>query len=242
MSSPTVWNQQCFFSRRQEGAQVGRQTESLSKSWADGTISDYETTRTQADYLDYTKRKDRSMQETISMSQDSSVGFASYKGDSKMDQAQSNLGQGTVSGVWSFQGSRPTVYRSRLYACLGEFVQCLDPVTGQAMWKTKVVQDSQLLDHAPTPPALVNGKVFIGTKCGHLACLSAESGHVLWKLRLGEPVLFQPAVANGRVFVPGSNGSLFCVETQDQADDGWLMWGGSPGHNGTVEEFAGRPI
>jgi Ca-activated chloride channel homolog len=237
-SSPTVWRQQCFFSRRQAGGTDACQTESLSN-----TISDYEATRTQADYLDYAKRKVRSVQETMFMNQDTIVGFASFKGDSKMHQAQENLGQGTVSGIWSFQGSRPVIYRERLYGCMGEYVQCLDPLTGQAKWKTKVVQgSSQMLDHALAPPALVNGKVFIGTKSGDLACLSAESGQLLWNVGLGEPVVFQPSIANGRVFVPTSNGSLFCVETGDQADDGWLMWGGGPGHNGIVEELAGRPM
>ena len=61
-------------------------------------------------------------------------------------------------------------------------------------------------------------------------------------MRLGEPVVFQPATANGRVFVPTSKGSLFCVETGDEADDGWLMWGGSPGHNGAVDEPAREAV
>ena len=176
-SSPTVKNGQCFFSRRQERRNACL-TESLSKSISDGTLSDYEGTQTQADYLDYDKRKSNSAQEDVFGKQDTLVGFATLKGDAKMHQAQANLGQGTVAGVWSYQGSRPAIYRERLYGCMGGFVQCLDPVTGQTIWKTKVVNGASQLDHALTPPALVNGKVFIGTNSGNLICLSAESGNV----------------------------------------------------------------
>ena len=30
-------------------------------------------------------------------------------------------------------------------------------------------------------------------------------------------------------------GSLFCLETGDPGDDGWLMWGAGPNHNGRLE-------
>ena len=145
----------------------------------------------------------------------------------------SPIRHGTVAGVWAFQGSRPFVYRNRLYNCMGTFVQCLDPLSGNIIWKTKVVDgNQQLLDHVLTPPVLVNGKVIVGTSFGDVACLSAKSGAWLWREVVGEPITFQLAVAKGRVYVPTATGSLFCLETGDAKDDGWFMWGGTAAHNG----------
>ena len=80
----------------------------------------------------------------------------------------------------------------------------------------------------------VNGKVFVGTAQGAVVCLSAESGQELWRATVGEPIIFQPVVAAGRVYVTSGKGTLFCVETGDAEDDGWLMWGGDPAHNGLL--------
>lgn len=86
-----------------------------------------------------------------------------------------------------------------------------------------------------TPPALVNGKVFVGTLSGDVFCLSARSGDVIWNTNVGEPIVFQPAVARGRVYVSTNVGSLYSLETGDDGDDGWLMWGATAGHNGLPE-------
>jgi outer membrane protein assembly factor BamB len=86
-----------------------------------------------------------------------------------------------------------------------------------------------------TPPAAVNGKLFVGTAAGEVLCLSADKGERLWSANVGEPVVFQPAVARGRVYVATSAGSLICLETGDAKDDGWLMWGGSAAHNGAAK-------
>jgi outer membrane protein assembly factor BamB len=82
--------------------------------------------------------------------------------------------------------------------------------------------------------------LFLGTLDGRVLCLSAATGETLWSVRIGEPVLLQPAVARGRVYAPTGAGSLFCLETGDPADDGWLMWGATPAHNGLPEGAAPR--
>jgi outer membrane protein assembly factor BamB len=119
---------------------------------------------------------------------------------------------------------------------MGDCVICLDPSSGNIVWKTKIVQGNhRIIDHVLTPPVLVNGKVFVGTSFGEVACLSAESGDWLWREIIGEPISFQPAVAKGRLFVPTRTGSLYCLNTGDAKDDGWVMWGGTAAHNGVTE-------
>jgi outer membrane protein assembly factor BamB len=154
-----------------------------------------------------------------------------------MEHSQVNLGQGTVAGVWSYQGSRPFLYRNRLYNAAGRCVQCVDPLSGDVLWKTTVVDGTKpLVDHMLTPPVLVNAKVIVGTATGEMICLDAESGEWIWRESIGESISFQPAVAHGRVYVPTAAGSLHCLETGDPGDHGWLMWGGTPEHNGVEAE------
>lgn len=158
------------------------------------------------------------------------------KGDAKIGQAMGNLGQGSVHGVWSYQGSKPIVYRGRLYSAMGDALLCVDPKTEQVIWKKEFRppkdKKTQLLDAMVSPPALVNDKAFVGTGYGEVVCVSAGTGKVVWEVSIGEPLAFQPAVAEGRVYVSTESGSLYCLETGDPKDDGWLMWGANAAHTG----------
>jgi Ca-activated chloride channel family protein len=245
-SSPTVRDRQCYFSRREEKAdESGRAAAQQSEHLAvrgfglHARTMKMETTEQAADYLDYGKRSARSPQEKAYAAYDAGVGFAFSKGHAKMEQARLHLGHGTVAGVWSYQGSRPFLWRGRLYSAMGDTLKCVDPATEAVLWQRPLhprgPDEPEVLDSHLTPPAPVNGKVFVGTTRGEVFCLSAETGEPLWSADVGEPVLFQPAVAGGRVYVPTYLGSLICLETGDAGDDGWLMWGANPAHNGLPE-------
>jgi outer membrane protein assembly factor BamB len=124
-----------------------------------------------------------------------------------------------------------------MYTGQGDSVHCVEADTQKVLWKKPVTRAAggEVLDAATTPPAVVNGKLFVGTSDGRLLCLSAETGDELWSVPLGEPVLFQPAVVGGRVFVGTAGGTLFGLETGDPDADGWRMWGATPAHNGMPE-------
>jgi Ca-activated chloride channel homolog len=267
-SPPVVWQNRCYFSRREEVAQKGdrkvkQQTEQLAGRGIGlkDDLSDFVATARSADYLDIDKRLSSSPVETANQAKDAGVGFtalkagaggaykvelsgsmglATGKGDAKIMQAMKNVGQGSVVGVWSYQGSKPFIYKGRLYNVMGDAVQCVDPKTGKIVWKTVFNQSDKkdktggqkLLDSVLTPPALVNDKVFLGTSAGQIVCLSAQSGDAIWKATVGEPIVFQPAVAKGHVYASTIAGTLFCLETGDPKDDGWLMWGATAAHNG----------
>jgi Ca-activated chloride channel homolog len=243
-SAPAVWNEQCYFSRRdqatvqRDGQVVLQQTESLAcrgRGAFGGTVTMGQTTQ-DADYLDYSKRKERSPRERESMHFDGNVGFAYAKGDAKMEQARMHLGHGTVSGMWSFQGSKSFLSGGRLYSAMGDTLKCVDPAGEEVLWQRPLHPREQgepeILDSMVTPPALVNGKALVGTSKGEVICLCATTGERLWSVNVGEPILFQTAVAKGRVYLGTYSGSLVCLETGDEKDDGWLMWGGGPEHNG----------
>jgi len=148
-----------------------------------------------------------------------------------------NLGKGSVCGVWSYQGSKPFICNGNLYSSMGDTLKCVDPTSEKILWEKNLhdKKKDQQTDSLTTPPALVNGKAFVGTTTGEVFCMGADKGKVLWSVNVGAPVLFQPAVVNGRVYVSTNNGGLFCLETGDAKDDGWLMWGANAGHNGAVK-------
>ncbi|MCI0378959.1 MAG: PQQ-binding-like beta-propeller repeat protein [Gemmataceae bacterium] len=246
-SSPCVRDQECYFSQRKEvfaeraGRREAQQTEHVAACGATmagaGTVADHEYSVTSflADHLDHVKRAGGSPRYMAYELHDAGVGFAYAKGDAKMHQAMYNLGQAHVSGLWAYQGSKPFVYRGRMYSALGDSFHCVDPKTEQAFWRKKLHEareQSDYLDHILTPPALVNGKAFVGSMFGDLSCLSADSGEQLWQVNVGESIMFQPAVASGRVYAATAEGSLICLETGDASDDGWFMWGANASHNG----------
>jgi Ca-activated chloride channel family protein len=251
-SSPALYKGKTYFSQREvrvtkgaDGKEVKHQEEALAgrpatpppAGGATGTGGALRDTARRADYLDSEKRKG-SLREKEYKGNDASVGFATAPDAANLGLARHNLGQSTVNGVWSFQGSRPFVYKGQLFSSMGDEVKCVDPKTEKVVW-THSVRDKNdkgpLVDAALTPPALVNGKAFIATSAGQVICLNAENGSELWRVTVGDPILFQPAIAHGCVFVGTANGRVYCIETGDEADHGWMMWGADAAHNGRVE-------
>ena len=131
------------------------------------------------------------------------------------------------------------VHRGRLYSAMGDTIKCVDARTDKIVWQRafRLKDQSPLADRTLTPPALVNGKLFVCTAFGHVLCLSAESGALLWSVNVGEPIVFQPAVSGGRVYVGTQAGSVWAIDTGDRSDDSWKMWGGNLGsqrHHGVT--------
>ena len=243
-SSPAVYNGKVYFSQRmvaktkdKDGKECEQQMEALAgrDTSKDGKILVYESTKHAADYLDWGKRAAGSPVEKMNKGNDAGVGFAGGAPAAKLEQAQMNLGQATVAGVWSYQGSRPFVYKGKLVSAMGDTIKCVDPKDEKVLWTKELHPNKDkkpVVDSGVTPPAVVNGKLFVGTSKGEVICLLADTGEELWRATVGEPIVFQPAVANGRVYVSSSTGTLFCIQTGDASDHGWLMWGGNAQHNG----------
>jgi outer membrane protein assembly factor BamB len=243
-SAPVVWNGSVFFSRRDtvkmmdNGKEIQQQMESLAgkTSAPTGQVKDLPGTSQKADYLDIAKREKESKQQSMFKSNDAGVGFGG--GIPQGAGGGYNIGQNTVNGVWAYQGSKPFIYNNLMYTAMGDKINCCDPKSQEVKW-TKDLKNADnkgpLVDAALTPPAIVNGKLFMGTSAGQVLCMNASTGETLWTATVEGAISFQPAVANGMVYVSTNNGGLFAFETGDAKDHGWLMWGANAQHNGGID-------
>jgi alcohol dehydrogenase (cytochrome c) len=166
----------------------------------------------------------------------------------------------------SFEPS-PVAYEGRLYLTTAHKVTVVDGASCATVWSyTYVPVDPE---HLPgnRGVALYRGKVFRGTTDGHLIALDANSGALLWDVRvadgaLGYEITGAPVVFDGKVFTGdagadvGINGRVYAfdaatgsviwtfdiVPTGDQA--GADTWGAGALHGGgaTWSSMAIDPI
>lgn len=162
---------------------------------------------------------------------DAAVGFSSAPSAAKLGQSEANLGITSVSGVWAFQGSRPTIIQGVSYASMGDTLKALDAGTGKILWKRHLKVSSSPGGRPFSPPSYASGKLYLAAVSGEIICLDSSDGSELWRYDCGEPVRFQPAVAEGRVYWGTDEGTVYCIQAGDQSASGWFMWGGNPQHN-----------
>lgn len=232
-SAPWIHRGEVFVSQREE-APAGEQAtdpgprERTSRyDSARGTHRhSYESKR--AEYLHAARTKSR---EAFYQAHDASVGFGAAPSSAKLEHVERLFGHRSVSRTWRHQGSRPVVLNGVLYDSTGDRLEARDLVLGGVLWRweAKTAADGE---RALTPPAVANGRVWVGSWDGRLVSLNAATGAVRWEVPVGGPVHWQPVASGGRVFAGLEQGELVCVETGDPCDDGWPMWGGGPGHNG----------
>ena len=81
-------------------------------------------------------------------------------------------------------------------------------------------------DQIVSSPAVVDGKVYVGSKDNNVYCFNAATGVLLWQYNTTHLVCSSPAVSDNRVYVgtndlPGVNGSkLYCLN----ASTGEKLW------------------
>ncbi len=69
-------------------------------------------------------------------------------------------------------------------------------------------------------PAVVDGRVYVGSDDGNIYCLSAATGAHIWSYTTGGAVKSSPAVVDGKVYVGSDDNKLHCLN----ATDGALIW------------------
>jgi outer membrane protein assembly factor BamB len=164
---------------------------------------------------------------------DTSVGFANAPATANAPAAAANIGQGTVRGMWEFQGSRPCIVDGRVFLTQGDHLVALDADSGHEIWSIPlhgVVTTEG--GHLASPPAPAGGNLYLAGVAGEVVVVSQQDGRVLQTIHIGESMRFQPAIVGGRLFVGTTSGSLISLDLNDAHADGWSMWGGTAAHNG----------
>ncbi len=233
-SAPSLAGGEIYVAQSDPAAGKGEiRKEGFRRMGKDGAFQGELQASREARYLDPSVQ-DRSRYAAKQKSDDSSVGFGGgAPASAKTAQAKANLGQGTVRGIWEFQGSRPTIVKERSFVTQGDVVRGLERKSGKVLWEKKLAGDASTMGgHLGTPPAFAGGKLVVATAEGDVVGYAPEGGAELFRMALGEEIRFQPALVGGRIFVGTAGGTLIAVESGDPGLDGWTMWGGGPGHGG----------
>ena len=235
-SAPWIWQGEVYVSLREDEERiVGGETKTVRTEGQGRITSSGERdnerlwAKQDAEYLNV-DRSSKYAAEQAAL--DASVGFASAPSAAKLAQSEANLGVVSVSGVWAYQGSRPTIIDGRSYTSMGDTLKALDAASGRIIWKRYIKVKDSPGGRPFSPPSYARGKLYIGAVSGEIICLSAKDGRELWRYDCGEPIRFQPAVADGRIYWGTDAGTVYCIEAKDAEASGWLMWGGNAQHNG----------
>jgi outer membrane protein assembly factor BamB len=124
--------------------------------------------------------------------------------------------------IWEYQGVGwpPAVVDGKIFVggvgLGGGKVCCLDEANGTKIWEFPSGIGSG-------SPAVVNGRVYVGTEDRRVYCLNQTNGQIIWyKICSGSPnSISYPAVAYGNVFIVSKgDGSIYCLD----ADSGTEKW------------------
>ncbi|HEX5322568.1 MAG TPA: PQQ-binding-like beta-propeller repeat protein [Capsulimonadaceae bacterium] len=143
-----------------------------------------------------------------------------------------DFGINTLTGAWTYQGSRVAVGSRKIFDAQGAYINGLRETDGAKLWRMQVVgqgvsPDMQIF----SPPALGARDLYICSGLGVLLSLSQADGHVQFAYKLGVPVAYQPILAGGNIYIATANGLLICIKTGKNDAAGWTAWGGNSLHN-----------
>ncbi|MHB8994267.1 MAG: beta-alanine-activating enzyme beta-propeller domain-containing protein [Armatimonadota bacterium] len=82
-------------------------------------------------------------------------------------------------------------------------------------WAVKLDEES-----VDSSPAVVAGRVYVGTATGRVVCVTAQKGEKVWEAVTSGAVVSSPTVADGRVFVGSVDRCIYALS----ADAGKVLW------------------
>ncbi|HEC94457.1 MAG TPA: hypothetical protein ENI45_00650, partial [Thermoplasmatales archaeon] len=88
--------------------------------------------------------------------------------------------------------------------------------------ETKHVKWSRMLGGSIgfSSPAVVDGKIYVGSHDQRVYCLDACNGSEIWCYTTGDIIVSSPAVQDNRVYVGSCDGKIYCLN----ADTGSKIW------------------
>lgn len=75
-------------------------------------------------------------------------------------------------------------------------------------------------DVVPSSPAVVGGRLYVGSYDNQTYCLNASTGDLIWRFATGGQIWSSPAVVAGRVYIGSFDNRTYCLD----ASTGGLIW------------------
>lgn len=230
-SAPTVSGDELYFSKRTEakGEAIEEARAKAKKIGAPAQLSKPKP----APYLD-PEVQERSAMGSKGKSLDAANGFSSGAPPSaKAKVAQANVGQGSVSTLQAFQGSRVVKQGLWTYSTMGDEVVCASAIDGKQVWSHELGGDLEAAGgFLATPPVVAGDRLVVATVSGQVLLLDRRGGREVRRWEVGAPVRSQPVVDDGWIYVGTDDGQLVALDSGDRGLTGWPMWGGGAGRNG----------
>ncbi|MBT3277796.1 MAG: PQQ-binding-like beta-propeller repeat protein [Phycisphaerales bacterium] len=116
----------------------------------------------------------------------------------------------------------PVVEGTTLYiATAGHTVAKLDATTRKPLWTAKPTKaEEKKLGSLFATPALVGKRLILGDDTGHLRCLSATNGKLLWSVRLRGGIHAPPTLVGIDLLVTTDQGRVYAINPVD----GKTLW------------------
>lgn len=96
------------------------------------------------------------------------------------------------------------------------FTSSLAPDTNELFWTFQT--ENEIL----SSPAVVDGRVYIGSSDNKTYCLDASSGEEEWSYLTGGTLLSSPAVVSGKVYIGSYDGNMYCLNAET-GEEVWIF-------------------
>jgi hypothetical protein len=149
--------------------------------------------------------------------------------------AAMNIGQGNVSMLQSYHGSRVLPWGDCGISCMGDLLVSVSARSGKQLWSVALEGDLEKVGgYLGSPPVAAGGRIFLATYGGEVLDIDPKDGRIAKRYQVGSALRFPPVVEKGRIYVGTQDGKVVCIDTGNRALSGWPMWGRDPGHSGTA--------
>lgn len=236
-SAPVIVGNNVYWTQRADKGKDEKCAEEIAGLDRGKLEQNFSTAKRDAVYLDG-KIQDTSNIKQSGQSLDALNGFSGGAPAAANPMASyKNIGQGNVSTMQAFQGSRILHFKEANYNCMGDELINTDPKDGKIRWKVKLKGDlAKQGGHLAAPPAAAGGQLFLTTIEGEVLQVDPEKGGVTKTYKVGSPIRSQAAIEGGRIYVGTQDGKVVCINTGDSRFTGWVTWGANMAHTNRVEE------
>ena len=84
------------------------------------------------------------------------------------------------------------------------------PATSALLWEF-----STSGNQVDSSPAVVNGRVYVGSSSGNVYCIDALTGTQIWvNFKIQDDIYSSPAVVNGKVYFGSFDNKVYCLDAQ----------------------------